>query len=104
ASVTLANGTRPYYLVGKGTVTDQKGRFELKAAEGCSYRILAFTYGGRVSSTSNEMIEQRHAAPVTVVVTEGKIEPLKLVLSLPGFQHKDDEGQVSGKPTEKKKN
>lgn len=104
ASVNLANGTRPHYLIGKGTGTDEKGRFELKAAEGCSYRILAFTYGGRVSSTSNEMIEQRHAEPVTVRVTEGKIEPLKLVLSLPGFQHQDEEGRTSGKPSQKVKN
>ena len=63
----------------------------LKGLQGCSYQVRAFTYGGRVSANSDEVEESRHSEPVTVTLSEKKPQPLRLVLTSPGFDHRDDE-------------
>jgi len=88
AVVTLTNGTEPHYLIGKQQVVDDKGHFVRKAIVGCKYQVLAFTYGNRFGDTVEEM---RHSEPVNVRVTSEPGQPLKLVLSAPGFQHSDGE-------------
>jgi Carboxypeptidase regulatory-like domain/Tissue inhibitor of metalloproteinase len=91
ASVRLANGSEPYFGIGDPNGVDAQGRFVLKGIEGCRYRVYAFTYGGRISSTSNEIEETRHAEPVTVTLTNQPAPTLRLVLTSPGFIHEDNE-------------
>ncbi len=91
AVVGLANGTEPHYLIGDQKIVDSKGHFVLKGLQGCSYQVRAFTYGGRVSANSDEVEESRHSEPVTVTLSEKKPQPLRLVLTSPGFDHRDDE-------------
>ena len=98
--VVLSTGQKPHYRIGKGSGTDEKGRFALKAAEGCSYQIQAFTYGGRVNSESDEIIKSAHAEPVTIDVTSERVAPLKLVLASPGL-HRENEQGASQKPSQK---
>ena len=90
ATVSLVNGTKPYYHIGQGVV-DSQGHFVLRGIEGCTYKVYAWTYGGRISSTSNETEETRHAEPPTLTITSTPPPQLKLVLSSPGFIHEDDE-------------
>ena len=90
AGVALSN-TGPPFLIGLSTGTDENGRFTLKAPEGCSYRVHASNAGGRVSATSDEIISPRHSEPTIVTVTSEKLAPLKLVLTSPGYIHRDDE-------------
>ena len=91
AVVALANGTKPYYLIGGQRVVDSQGRFVLRAFEGCQYRVYAWTYGGRISATSNETEEMRHAEPPSLTLTNQPLPPLRLVLTSRGFIHEDDE-------------
>ncbi|MFZ0750659.1 MAG: hypothetical protein WAM70_14950, partial [Pyrinomonadaceae bacterium] len=70
---------------------DSKGHFVLRGVAGCTYQVIAFTYGGRISATSDVVEEQRHAEPVLMTLGREKPESLKLVLTSPGFQHRKDE-------------
>lgn len=91
AAITLTTTGESYYVVGKQTGVDARGRFVLKGIEGCTYRVNAFTYGGRIAATSDVVEEQRHAEPMTITLTEKKPPPIKLTLTSPGFMHHDDE-------------
>ncbi len=91
AAVNLTNGSGPGYVVGGQKGVDERGHFVLKGIEGCTYRVNAFTYGGRVNANSDVIEEQRHAEPVTITLTEQKPPLIKLVLSSPGFEHHDNE-------------
>ncbi|MFY9620922.1 MAG: carboxypeptidase-like regulatory domain-containing protein [Pyrinomonadaceae bacterium] len=91
AVVALANGSEPHYLVGQQKGVDSKGHFVLRGVAGCTYQVIAFTYGGRISATSDVVEEQRHAEPVLMTLGREKPESLKLVLTSPGFQHRKDE-------------
>lgn len=91
-----SSATTPVLMNGQ-TAVDTNGRFSFRGTEGCSYRIYAFTYGGRLSATSDETQPMAHAEPVTI-----KFSPeqpfIKLVLSQHGFIHSDDEKRVPLKP------
>lgn len=89
ATVSLVNSTMPYRI--SQHVVDGEGHFVLRGIEGCTYRVQAWTYGGRISATSNETEEMRHAEPPTITLTSKPLAPLRLVLSSPGFIHEDDE-------------
>jgi hypothetical protein len=91
AVVALANASEPHYLIGQQKGVDSKGHFVLKGFAGCTYQVIAFTYGGRISANSEVVEEQRHAEPVLVTLGREKPEPLKLVLTSAGFQHRKDE-------------
>ena len=91
ATVALSNGTKPYYFIGGQRGVDTQGRFVLRGFEGCQYRVYAWTYGGRISATSNETEEMRHAEPPTLTLTSEPMPPLRLVLTSRGFIHEDDE-------------
>lgn len=91
AVVALTNGSAPHFLIGQQKGVDSKGHFVLKGFEGCTYRVIAFTYGGRISADSDVIEEQRHAEPVLVTLRRDKSQPLKLVLTLPGFLYREDE-------------
>jgi hypothetical protein len=92
--VALMNGSGPSYLI-EQKAANSEGRFILKGMEGCQYRIYAFTYGGRISATSNEMEEMRHAEPIIINLTNQPQPPFRLVLTSPGFMHDDNEKKPS---------
>ena len=94
ATVSLVNGTKPYYHIVQ-RVVDSQGHFVLQGIEGCTYRVYAWTYGGRISATSNETEEMRHVEPPTITLTSKPLAPLRLVLNSPGFIHEDDEKKPS---------
>jgi hypothetical protein len=91
ASVQLTTGSPPYYLVGEQKGVNERGEFVLKGIAGCTYRINAFTYGGRTAPNSNVIEEQRHAEPIRIILREQKFPPFRLILTSPGFMHRDDE-------------
>jgi hypothetical protein len=91
AVVNLMTANDPIYMVGGQKVVDARGRFVLKGIEGCSYRVNAFTYGGAIEANSTVVEEQRHAEPFRITLTNRKTPAIKLVLSSPGFMHRDDE-------------
>lgn len=84
-------------LINGQTVVDDNGRFSFRGTEGCSYRIYAFTYGGRLNPTSDEIQPMAHSEPVTIKFSAD--QPfVKFVLSEQGFIHADDEKRVPLKP------
>lgn len=91
-----SSATTPVLINGQ-TVVDENGRFSLRGSEGCSYRIYAFTYGGRLDTSSDAIQPMAHAEPVTIKFSSD--QPfIKFVLSEKGFIHADDEKRVPLKP------
>jgi hypothetical protein len=83
AAVSLNNG-----IMNRQTGTDSTGRFVVKGVAGCTYQLMSFTYGVRIGNIIEEM---RHSEPLTLTLMRQKQPPLKLVLTSPGFMHRDDE-------------
>lgn len=92
ASINITNASGTPWVIGRA-VADENGRFRIKAPAGCSFRIHAFTYGGRKSETDSDIIPQRHSEPILLPATSDSKTHLRLVLTSPGFMHREGDGK-----------
>lgn len=88
AAIGLSNAEGHAYSVGGQKAVDDKGRFTFEVTEGCKYLAYAYTFGVTVNGKQEEM---RHAEPLEFTVTGDTPQPIRLVLTSRGFQHREDE-------------